>query len=320
MIQKERPAYYDVVVEMFNSGMLQKDIADILGIKKQALAFQMKKFGFSFKRNSYRLSEIEIDEAVRLYNEGISCNEIGRILDQSHHTVLYALKLRGVKIKTKRELKFYKNYTINESAFEDLNTEESAYFYGWLVTDGWVRKDNISIELQRGDIEILDNFKNYMQSSNEIFHRDRLQPSGFVSEMCSFGFSHRPVLERLTSLGLVERKSFITYCPEVFKYNRHFWRGVIEGDGHISTSSNRMQLTGSYQLTKDFMDYCSFLNPNIRITQSSKVNVFDARVSNYNDVKLILDELYRECTLKLSRKYNVYLERYVDDNDIRRAS
>lgn len=318
MQELAKPHYFDDVVDMFEQGLLQQEIADIIGIKRQALAFQMKKFDFSFKRNSYRLSEAEIDTAVELYNEGKSTPEISEILGYSKHTILYALKLRDVTIKTKMEIKFYKDYTINEDAFSDLTTEESAYYYGWLVTDGWVSKNNVSIELNSKDLELLLSFKEYMKSSNLIFSRNREQKSGSISQMSSFGFSHKVVLDRLRELGLVENKSFITYCPEVFKYNRHFWRGVLEGDGHIEKSSNRIGVTGSYQLTKDFGEYCTSLCSSIQPSQSSKENVYVVRVSGFNRVKLVLDELYRDCELKLSRKYNVYLERYCDGTNTSR--
>ena len=316
-----KPHYFNAVLEMFDQGLLQQEIADVIGIKKQALAFQMKKFGFSFKRASYRLLDSQIDEAVRMYSEGMSAPEISVVLGNSKSNVTYALKLRGVIMKTKKEIKFYKNYSINEDAFSDLTTEESAYFYGWLLTDGWVSKANVSIELSRKDEELLQNFKSYMGSSNKIFQRTRLvKPTGNYSEMSSFGFSHEPILDRLKSLGLKEKKSLEEVCPKVFEYNRHFWRGVIEGDGHISKRDNRIELCGSLELVKSFAnfctDLCSSINP--RFTKNGKMDI--VRINGREGVNLILDKLYRDCNLKLSRKYNVYLERYCNGVDTCTAS
>lgn len=316
-----KPHYFAAVLEMFDQGLLQQEIADAIGIKKQALAFQMKKFGFSFKRASYRLLDSQIDEAVRMYSEGMSAPEISLVLGTSKSSVTYALNLRGVIMKTKKEIKFYKNYTINEDAFSDLTTEESAYFYGWLLTDGWVSKASVSIELSRKDEELLHNFKSYMGSSNKIFRRTRLvKPTGNYSDMSSFGFSHKPILDRLKLLGLEEKKSLEEVCPKVFEYNRHFWRGVLEGDGHISKSDNRIELCGSLKLVKSFANYCTELCSAIspRFTKNGKMDV--VRINGREGVNLILDNLYRDCNLKLSRKYNVYLERYCNGVDTCTAS
>jgi transposase-like protein len=317
-----KPHYFEQVLEMFDQGLLQQEIADIIGIKKQALAFQMKKFGFSFKRASYRMLDSQIDEAVRMYSEGMSAPEIGTALGVSKSNVNYALNLRGVAMKTKKEIKFYKKYSINEDAFLDLTTEQSAYFYGWILTDGWVSKANVSIELSRKDEELLLNFKSYMGSSNKIYQRSKVvKVTGNVSEMSSFGFSHEPILNRLKELGLKERKSLKEVCPDVFKYNRHFWRGVVEGDGHIAKSdSYSVEICGSEELCSAFENYCKSLCPEAHVYRAMNGKMFVAKIGRKSSTNIILNELYRDCTLKLSRKYNVYLERYCDGIDFDRAS
>lgn len=316
-----KPHYFNAVLEMFDQGLLQQEIADIIGIKKQALAFQMKKFGFSFKRASYRLLDSQIDEAVRMYSEGMSAPEIAINLNTSKSNVGYALKLRGVTMKTKKEIKFYKNYSINEDAFLDLTTEEPAYFYGWLLTDGWVSKANVSIELSRKDEELLINLKDYMGSSNKIYQRSKLvKVTGNSSDMSSFGFSHEPILDRLKGLGLKEKKSLKEVCPDVFKYNRHFWRGVVEGDGHIAKSgSYSVEICGSEELCDSFENYCKSICPEVHVYRAMNGKMFIAKIGRKSSTNMILNELYRDCNLKLSRKYNIYLERYCDGVDSRRT-
>lgn len=307
------PSYYDTVVKMFDEGSLQKEIADFLGIKAAALAFQMKKVGFSFKRKSYTLSEVQIKELVERYSSGESTPSICKDLPCSNDTALKVLRENGVVVKGKEDLKFYKGYTINEEAFSDVNEEECAYFYGWILTDGCLTKRSVSIELSSVDEELLLNLKTYLNSSSSIRTRSRLDSrTGNTYHQSSFAFSHTTILDRLKQFGLEPRKSLLEKCPDVFKYNRHFWRGVVEGDGHIAKKSNSLELCGGPELVESFANYCKFLVKDYEptFTMNGKMNV--VRIRSKDACKLILDELYKDCEFKLSRKYNVYLERYWD--------
>lgn len=310
----QKPVYYEVVIDLFNKGMLRKDIAEHLGLKPHALSLQMKKCGFSFTRASYRLTTEQMSELSERYTGGESVPSICKELPCSEDTAFYLLRKMGVEIKTSEQIKFYKGYTINEDAFSDVNEEACAYFYGWLLTDGCLSKKSISIELSSKDEEILQGLKGYLKSSNNIRRRSREDKrTGNTYHQSSFSFSHTPILERLQFFGLTPRKSLLESCPEVFARNRHFWRGVVEGDGCISKTSNKLEICGGLELVQGFVTFCSEICPEYKpkIKMNGKMHV--GYICTKGQVKAVLDEIYRDCNYKLSRKHQIYLEKYCGD-------
>lgn len=307
----KKPEYYDSVLELFDQGLLRSEIAEKLNIKPAALSWQMKKHGFSFSRESYTLSTKQVDELLERYESGESVPSICRDLPCSEDAAFYLLRGRGAEIRSKEHIKFYKGYTINEDAFSDINEEGCAYFYGWLLTDGCLSKQSISIELSSRDEELLENLKNYLKSSNTIRRRSRADNrTGNVYHQSSFAFSHSPILERLKSFGFESKKSLNEKCPEQLAFNRHFWRGVIEGDGCIAKNSYKLEVCGSKEIAECFANYCAAICPEYtpKVKMNGKMHV--GYVSSKNQVKKILDEIYKDCTYKLSRKYKIYLEKY----------
>jgi len=301
----------ELVKKLSSEGKRRNEIAEILGVKPAALSWQMKKVGFSFQKDFCILSQSEIDSLELRYLSGESVPAICKDLPCSKDTAFTILRKRGVEIRSKEDIKFYKGYTINEEAFSDVNEEACAYFYGWLLTDGCLSKKSVSLELSSQDEEILLNLKNYLQSSNTIRRRSRVDSrTGNTYHQSSFAFSHATILERLKAFGFDAKKSLNEKCPEQLAFNRHFWRGVIEGDGHIAKNSFRLEVCGGKELAESFACYCATICPEYtpKVTLNGKMHV--GYVSSKYQIKKILDEIYKECNYKLSRKYQVYLEKY----------
>lgn len=301
----------ELVKKLSSEGKRRKEIAEILGVKPAALSWQMKKVGFSFQKDFCILTQSEIDSLESRYLSGESVPAICKDLPCSVDTALSILRKRGIEIRSKEDIKFYKGYTINEEAFSDVNEEACAYFYGWLLTDGCLSKKSVSLELSSQDEEILLNLKSYLESSNTIRRRSRVDSrTGNTYRQSSFAFSHTTILERLKAFGFESKKSLNEKCPEQLAFNRHFWRGVIEGDGHIAKNSFRLEVCGGKELAEAFASYCTAICP--EYTPKVKMNgkMYVGYVSSKYQIKKILDEIYKECNYKLSRKYQVYLEKY----------
>lgn len=306
------PVQIDLVKSMSENGADRIDIASHFGITPQSLSWQLKKVGFSFYKKCRSLAADQINQLITRYSNGESTPEICKDLPCNEDTALRVLRTAGVTIKTKRELKFYKGYTINEDAFCDLDSEEAAYFYGWLLTDGCLSKKSVSLEVASKDEEILVNLQKYMGSSNSIRRRSRVDKrTGNTYHQSSFAFSHDVILDRLISLGLTPRKSLQEICPEEFKYNKHFWRGVIEGDGHISKSQNKVELCGSINLINGFMEYVRVICPEYNsMTVRMNGSMPYTAISSKAVCTEVLRALYEDANLVLTRKHQTYLERY----------
>jgi len=125
--------------------------------------------------------------------------------------------------------------------------------------------------------------------------------------------------ETLASLGVVERKSHSITFPNWLDKSlyRHFIRGLIDGDGWIRLpTSNRDSPCVGLICTRsinDFLKNYYLLEFNIKSYLSKAYNqdkdiMCEILVKNYKQSKILLDWLYKDSTIYLDRKYNLYLD------------
>lgn len=300
----------EFAVSLYDSGKLKKEVAEILGINPRTLYDKLKAFGFSiYKERSKGLSDVEEVLVSNLYREGSTIDNIVTCTGHTIQDIRKVIKKFNLKTNT---FKFYREQYTNKDAFLNVSEEAFPYFYGWLLSDGCYSKGRITLAVHPKDIEILENLKDYVGTRNNIHVGESKKDirTGKSYLKSSFTFKDDDLNDRLVALGMEERKSTKEKCPEVFKYNRHFWRGMIEGDGCISKTSNEFTLVGSEEIVVALSDYCKSLFPDCkpRFYVKGSLHVFSLCSKVYS--KQILDELYRDCKYKLSRKYKIYLEKY----------
>jgi len=264
---------------------------------------------------------------IERYEGGESARKICIDLPFSEDIAFKVLRDFGVAIKTRKENRFSMGCTINEQAFSDIDEPECAYFFGWLLTDGNLRKTkygySVSLSLNAKDIAVVESLAKYVANGNKVSVRERLDKrTNKVYSTCSFNFADSRLLDKLMQLGLEERKSTKEVCPDVFLENRDFWRGVLEGDGYLSKlgTCTKMQICGSETLCKQWYSYCRSVVPDMHmtITPDPKNNgLFHTYSGRFNECKAVLDSLYLGVPehLRLERKYNLYVGRYYDGVD-----
>lgn len=211
------------------------------------------------------------------------------------------------------------NPNANERFFENIDSEEKAYFLGLLISDGNVFKDNtgrqasISITLNSNDEYILQEFKEILNINTSISKDGR---------GCSqIAVRSNLMANDLKQYGVVPRKSYITYLPKINDiYMSHLIRGILDGDGSIlakpspkKDGHNRylhsISFCGSHQLMEDIAKY---LYNNLQLKQSIQVydyqdkNLSDIHIQNYEDMEKVGNWLYKDATIYLVRKNNTY--------------
>lgn len=208
----------------------------------------------------------------------------------------------------------YKKYDVDESIFEEINTEEKAYWLGFIAADGYVSGGNFAIRLCERDIGHLEKFRKFMCSTHPVNKytakiKDKEYPS------CSIFIYSKKIISDLSKLNIVENKTRDFEVPRIpEELLQHFWRGFFDGDGSISSSTDskrgrnlakfNVSITGNCLVVKSFEKYVkSFLSTD---TNSKKVKGTDNyyfRVSGNNSVKVILSEIYNNPKVYLDRKY-----------------
>lgn len=293
------------------------DIADILGVSKYNLYPICSRNGIQVHNEvSNRLTWFQTKMVVDLYKEGESSALLADKFNVSQACVLYILKNLGIKIRDSND-KLYKNCKINLNAFSDVNEESCAYFYGLLLADGCLTKNKsgdyhrVSISLKSEDGYILQRMLNYIGYDNgcNIKYSSNFDSrTNNTYEKCYAYFNDSTIVERLVSYGFSPRKSLNEVLPENgLEKNRHFWRGIIDGDGGVYLKNNnpKILIVGSSAIVNGFLKFC---RESAGITINYKVacrkNLYSTEICGRN-ARLVAEVLYSDCNLYLKRKHCV---------------
>ena len=200
-------------------------------------------------------------------------------------------------------------YDVDSHYFEDIDSEHKVYWLGFMVSDGFVNKKEISFCLKKDDIEAIKNFKNDLKSTHPIkFNKDG---NPFITIVC------KNLCESLYSYGLHNRKSWdfdinniVNKIPK--EYEHHFIRGLFDGDGSIGYYNypylNKPQFHFGYTGLKNV---CEYIQNKLGIKRNL---VYEGNVTytlvtrNPIDINNIFDYLYKDATIYLSRKYETFLK------------
>lgn len=200
-----------------------------------------------------------------------------------------------------------KNVLLN---FEDIDTEEKAYWLGFLYADGSVgsKEDKIELGLAEKDLGHIKKFKSFMQIENKISYRPKTKSYriSFRSEKCK---------KDLINKGCVPKKSLILEFPDEEKVPnnliRHFIRGYFDGDGWFTNTKNCFQIgiIGTEKFLTGFLGHVNNINKNCKLFEvhresGAKRYVFGA----YDDVSYFLNWIYQGATIYLERKHEKYLD------------
>jgi len=169
------------------------------------------------------------EEVRKLVKEGKTALEIGKELEIPYTTVrswCKRLDIKAQKGKTGKEV-----YNFNRRYFKDIDTEEKAYWLGFIYADGNIHNYKVRVQLQGKDKEHLVKFAKAIG-----FPRIReYERNG--KEYCRIGITSIEMVDDLKELGMGEAKTFNMRMPHIRKdLIRHFARGFFDGDGSISNS------------------------------------------------------------------------------------
>lgn len=244
--------------------------------------------------------------------ETMSSNEISIVLGRTKNAVTIKANKLGLKKPS---------YTYSRDFFKEINTEEKAYWLGFLVADGYVSKtkDNTSwsvgIDLKKSDYKHLKKFNKSLNGNVEVVFRDR-ERFDRICEIASIRFFSKEMAEDLVAQGCGYKKTFDIEFPKNIKEDllRHFIRGFFDGDGSLyfynHSEAKHIQYVGCnftsasegflLQLREELynLDIFSFM--------TKFRNCHQLSIRRQADVLVFLKYLYDDSTVYLDRKFNLY--------------
>lgn len=196
----------------------------------------------------------------------------------------------------------------NERYFAEIDSEEKAYWLGFLYADGNVWKNTVGIALSAVDLDHLSKVTTAIEA--KVAPRYRESNDSWVVK-----FNSCIMVNDLAQWGLVPAKSHIIKTPAVSNgLLRHFYRGYFDGDGWISCRKrSKTWSVGVVSGSRDFVeDIRGWLGGQI----GSKAKIVDKKKARASQIvfegngicRRAVEILYGNATVYLERKHKLAME------------
>lgn len=212
-----------------------------------------------------------------------------------------------------------RKYKINDDYFSVIDSEEKAYWLGFITADGCVHHDNkkydkiniLAVHLAIVDLPHVEKLKKSLDTDYKIHIKQR-------GVSCQLRVTSLKICNDLSNYGVVARKTGKTdpiNIPEQFEVP--YWRGYIDGDGSLHEASTKtkfgvydipvLSVSGDYKVIYKFKH---FLRKNGIVVSDNETfyrNVYKYRVINTKAMSAI-KLLYSNASIFLDRKYKCFTD------------
>ena len=214
----------------------------------------------------------------------------------------------------------YRKIKGNYNFFENIDTEEKAYWLGFLAADGTVWKDkngkrsSVCININSKDREHLEKFLKSTGIDSKIY--DNLVSTGYSNESCMsrINIYSNKMADDLISHGVVQNKSLILEPPVGVPDNliQHFIRGYFDGDGTINknttNNSYNFGMLGTHGMIEWIINWLELDTTIKKDKRTEDRNCYYFQIAGTNKVYHYLTKLYKDSNIYLTRKYDKYLQ------------
>ena len=245
----------------------------------------------------------------RYLNESVSLTQLGKEYNIDRRTLSSNLKKRGIDIINKQNiLKF------DETIFDILDSEEKAYWLGFIYADGYISNNDICVyknvfelSLKVSDLNHLKKFNDFMKHEQDHVKTDNYR--------CRWSIMNSHLWNTLNTYGCVPNKSLKLEFPNISIFTnkdlvRHFIRGYFDGDGCLTfhkythVVSPAISLLGTYSFLNSIIEI-SNIPATFRHDKRHNDKTFSLEYNKENGIAFI-NWLYSNCSVYLNRKYKLY--------------
>ena len=255
---------------------------------------------------------IEKEILENYINKELSYKEIAKIFNVNEKTIKINAKKYGLTSKIGSQ--GARKHKFNERYFENIDSEEKAYWLGFIAADGCVYKNKqsyrLQINLKGSDIDHLKKFQKAISSDYKITEK---KVGKAQSNTCQLKINSTKMCNDLIKNNIIERKSII-FEPPILNKNliSHFIRGYFDGDGWITSYKrkdsngyrNAVGIIGGKKALNYFID---FLPKGFSKYEKYKDDkIIQISGSSIKTISETYNYLYENATIFLDRKKNVF--------------
>ena len=304
----------DNIISLYHSGMSCIKISKIYNVTGNTISSLLKRNNIDVI-NKQNLSRYQIKDIIHDYCDlKLSVNKISKKYHTSSKRVVKDLKSNGIDVEN-----FHNKSKFNENIFDSIDTEEKAYWLGFIYADGYIanveNKKNIKyafeLSLCGKDIDHLYKFNSFMQYKGNNVKLGKVKCNGKIYVRCRWKVGNKHLWETLNSYGCTPNKSLNLTFPDIkiFKYKWliiPFIRGYFDGDGSVSSNSNK-SIKISIVGTTNFLNVISnifFKNKLIKNHDNNdKTYVYNLSLRK---ARVFLYVIYYNASIYLDRKYQKF--------------
>jgi LAGLIDADG DNA endonuclease family protein len=248
---------------------------------------------------------------ITRYQAGETCKQIAASYRMSVSGIQIILHKNGIKPRTPTQTRS-RHFTINEDYFASVDTEEKAYFLGFLYADGCNVEERgvIQMQLQARDSYILERLNHAIGSNRTLKFYKRETESH--QDKYLLRITCKKLSEDLCKLGCHARKSLTLKFPTQEQVPphllHHFVRGYFDGDGTIYEKRDVFQYRVSMCVSDDFGQSFKeviekLFGMHVSIVYKKNNKIREAVISGGSQMPIIMEWMYKDATIYLKRKY-----------------
>jgi len=307
------------ILKLFHQGLSCTKIAKELKVSTATISARLKSLGekVTNKQNEPRINDKLGEEIIKLYTsekklsirevyDTINVNMVNKIPMSSIYKFLHK---SGIPVIN------YQNRTkFNECVFDNINTEEKAYWLGFIYADGYIssRDNTFELSLKASDSEHLVKFNTFMEYDGMNIKYGKIKER---YERCRWSITNKHLWTTLNNYGCTPRKSLTLKFPNILSNDLliPFIRGYFDGDGCITFIRNKSNIVPIANMigTNDFLqtikETLSKLGccPQIRSDKRYNDNIKVLYFPTQDNIKF-LNIIYNKASIYLDRKYKRY--------------
>ena len=284
-----------------HSEMTVQDIAKKFGVSGSTVT-RIARINELPRRNGnggskVKLSNRQIEEIKQKYLNAIPIFTLQKEYNISYDRVKNIVKDCETISAAKR-----RNPNLKENYFESIDSNDKAYWLGWIVSDGAItnqpEKSKYQLELT---IKQEDDYILYLLEK-DLGIEHRIYPSQEIYSRFSLG--SKKIIQDLEKLGITQNKSFTVKVPTFDpKYNSHFLRGLFDGDGGFTVYTRatgqfckEFSICGNEYVISWALNTLTTDIPNLKKNSISKERTIKRiRWFSEKDIILLRDYLYKDC-------------------------
>ena len=263
------------------------------------------------------IKQIEEDKRqliIQDYKNGKSMRQIEKDYSVTRQSVAKFLEQIGIKTTKGNH---YRKYYHDFDYFEKINTEEKAYWLGFMYADGYIcdnsnryGEDQFGITLSSVDEEHLNKFKKSINATNPISHE--YNKNGH--DQARILMTSQKTVNDLIKQGCYKKKTLILEPPKQVPTELlwHFIRGFFDGDGSLTYHKIQnkydaygINITTIYPIAAWIQEFTGY---GTLVKDNRKEHTWYLSFGGNRQVLSFCNKLYENATIYLDRKYKRYLE------------